>query len=102
VASQEKILTCSDCGKTFPFTVGEQEFFAAKGFANEPKRCPACRQKRRAERQVSEGINGSGKGERQMYPAVCARCGKDTLVPFKPQGDRPVYCAECYALNKGK
>jgi hypothetical protein len=39
-----KSLQCSDCGTTFIFTAGEQEFFASKGFTNEPKRCPQCRQ----------------------------------------------------------
>ena len=46
----EKSLQCSDCGKSFPFTAEEQEFFASKGFTNEPKRCPSCRSTRRAER----------------------------------------------------
>ncbi|HDH28859.1 MAG TPA: zinc-binding protein, partial [Euryarchaeota archaeon] len=34
--------------------------------------------------------------ERQTFPATCAECGVDTEVPFKPRGDRPVYCRECY------
>ena len=38
-----KSLQCSDCVTTFTFTAGEQEFFASKGFTNEPKRCPQCR-----------------------------------------------------------
>lgn len=98
MAFQEKILTCIDCGKTFTFTVEEQEFFASKGYTNEPKRCPACRQKKRSERT---GDNGhTGQGSRQMYPAICARCGKETMVPFQPRGDRPVYCRECYEIMK--
>jgi hypothetical protein len=40
---QEKTLRCSDCGASFAFTAGEQEFYQAKGFTNEPKRCPICR-----------------------------------------------------------
>ena len=40
---EEKSLKCSDCGTTFTFTIGEQEFYAAKGFTNEPKRCVSCR-----------------------------------------------------------
>jgi len=32
---------------------------------------------------------------RQMFPVKCARCGKDTEVPFEPRGDKPVYCSEC-------
>ncbi len=91
---EEKSLTCAECGATFPFTAEEQEFFASKGYTNEPKRCPTCRQARKA----SQG-NGNGyasRSARQMYPAVCAQCGKATEVPFEPRNGRPVYCRECY------
>ena len=47
MAFTEKSLQCADCGKTFAFTAEEQEFFASKGYTNEPKRCPTCRQTRR-------------------------------------------------------
>ena len=40
---QDKSIQCSDCGTTFTFSAGEQEFFQSKGFTNEPKRCPSCR-----------------------------------------------------------
>jgi hypothetical protein len=40
-------ITCRDCGKTFVFTEGEQEFYAQKGFSN-PVRCSDCRQKRKS------------------------------------------------------
>ncbi len=96
---QEKILTCVDCGKQFTFTVEEQEFFASKGFTNEPKRCPECRRIRKSER-YGGNANQHNNGTRQMYPAICAQCGKETMVPFKPRGDKPVYCQECY--NKMK
>ncbi|MEG1752132.1 MAG: zinc-ribbon domain-containing protein [Clostridia bacterium] len=36
-------LVCKDCGKEFFFTVGEQEFYAQKGFENKPTRCADCR-----------------------------------------------------------
>lgn len=36
-------LTCKDCGKEFVFTAGEQQFYAEKGFENQPVRCPECR-----------------------------------------------------------
>ena len=98
---QDKTLTCSDCGQEFTFTASEQEFFAQKGF-NTPSRCPDCRAARKAARQggsssgSSYGSGGGYGGTRQMYPAVCAQCGKDTEVPFQPRGDRPVYCSDCY------
>jgi len=47
---QEKSIRCSDCGATFTFTAGEQEFYAAKGFTNEPKRCVSCRAARKTQR----------------------------------------------------
>ena len=37
----------------------------------------------------------------RVYPAICARCGKETTVPFKPDGVRPVYCPECLKLVRG-
>jgi CxxC-x17-CxxC domain-containing protein len=39
---------------------------------------------------------------RQMYAVVCYECGKDAQLPFKPSGDRPVYCPECFAARKGR
>ncbi len=95
----ERTLTCRDCGRDFPFTAAEQEFFAQKGFTNDPVRCPECRAARRAERGDSRG--GYSREPRTMYPAVCASCGKDTEVPFQPRGDKPVYCSDCYSRERG-
>jgi len=92
---QEKSIQCSDCGATFVFSAEEQEFFASKGYTNEPKRCPSCRQTRKTERYGGGG-GGGYRSRRQMFPAVCAECGKETEVPFEPREDRPVYCSECY------
>jgi CxxC-x17-CxxC domain-containing protein len=89
---QDKSLECSDCGATFTHSAEDQEFFQSRGYTNEPKRCPECRQARKSER-LGNGDYGS---RRQMFPAVCAECGKDTEVPFEPRGDRPVYCSDCY------
>ena len=41
------------------------------------------------------------KGPREMHKVTCAECGKETEVPFKPSGDRPVYCKECFLKKKG-
>ncbi|UCG83509.1 MAG: zinc-ribbon domain containing protein [Dehalococcoidia bacterium] len=91
---KDKTLTCSDCGLDFTFGAGEQEFFASKGFVNEPGRCPDCRASRKQNRF---GNNGGGyRQQRQMHPATCASCGKDCEVPFEPRDGRPVYCSDCY------
>lgn len=84
---EDKTLTCKECGNEFVFTAGEQEFFAEKGFVNEPQRCKECRQ---ARKQAS-------KGERQFFETVCSQCGGIAKVPFQPREDRPVFCSECYA-----
>ena len=104
----DKTLQCAGCGNSFVFTEKEQEFFASKGFTNEPKRCPLCRETRKTERYGSGGSGGYGGSggsggyapRREMYPAVCAECGKETQVPFEPRQGRPVYCSDCY--NKVK
>lgn len=90
----DKSLTCAECGATFTFTAEEQEFFASKGYVNEPKRCPTCREARRAGQNSSRG--GGYNARRQMFPATCAQCGKATEVPFEPREGRPVYCSDCY------
>jgi CxxC-x17-CxxC domain-containing protein len=97
VSFQDKQIQCADCGGTFTFSAAEQEFFASKGFTNDPKRCQTCRQSRKSERR-----GGGGSKSRQMFPATCAQCGKDTEVPFEPKQDRPVYCSDCYNKVKTK
>ena len=97
---QDKTITCADCHATFVFNSGEQEFFQSKGFTNEPKRCPSCRSARKTERNGNGGGSYSDRGPRQMYPATCAQCGKQTEVPFQPRGDKPVYCRDCYTRSR--
>ncbi len=105
----DKSLSCVDCGVDFTFTADDQEFHASRGFTNEPKRCPDCRRSRKQMRGDTGGAGGGGgyggggggggsysSGPRQMFPATCANCGKETEVPFQPRGDRPVYCRDCF------
>jgi CxxC-x17-CxxC domain-containing protein len=87
---QDKTLTCKDCGTPFTFSVRDQQFYAEKGFENEPQRCRDCRNQRKNTRAATGTT-------REMYDAVCAQCNTPTTVPFKPRGDRPVYCRACYA-----
>lgn len=98
---EDRELQCVECGATFTFTASEQEFFANKGFTNDPKRCHECRLARKQSRRSQDGFgDGYGYRRREMYPVVCAECGKETEVPFQPREGRPVYCSECYAKNR--
>ena len=89
---EDKTLKCVECGNEFVFSASEQEFYAEKGFTNEPKRCSACRAARKAR------MNGTQP--RELFKAVCADCGKETEVPFRPSEDRPVYCFDCFNKRK--
>ena len=51
---KDKTIICKDCKNEFVFTVGEQQFYAEKGFTNEPVRCADCRKKRKAERNKEQ------------------------------------------------
>jgi len=88
----DKTLVCKECGKEFIFTAGEQEFYAERGFVNEPQRCKECRDARKSQQ----------KATKEMYTTTCANCGAEAKVPFKPREDRPVYCSECFAKMKGQ
>ncbi len=95
---QDKTLTCDDCGQPFTHSADDQAYYAQRGYTNEPKRCPSCRM---ARRNSSDSRGSSyGRSERQMYPATCAQCGKQTEVPFQPRGDKPVYCRDCYVKSR--
>jgi CxxC-x17-CxxC domain-containing protein len=85
----DKTLTCKECRAEFIFGVREQKFYAQKGFENDPQRCRDCRTARKNARVLSAAA-------RTMYETICARCDVATTVPFKPRGDRPVYCRECF------
>jgi len=37
-----------------------------------------------------------------MYKAVCDQCGEACEVPFKPSGDKPIYCSDCFAQGEGR
>lgn len=87
---EDKTLKCKECGEEFVFTAGEQEFYAEKGFQNEPQRCKACRDARKS----------ASRAQREMFTTVCAQCGKEAVVPFQPNSDRPVYCSECYSAMR--
>jgi CxxC-x17-CxxC domain-containing protein len=93
---QDKMLTCSDCGTDFTFSSNEQEFFASKGYTNEPRRCIDCRQARKKRQKNGNGY-GDYRAPRRMFSVLCTQCGRETEVPFEPREDRPVYCGKCYS-----
>ena len=98
---EDRTLTCAECNSEFVFSADDQEFHAERGY-QDPKRCPSCRQAKRAGGYGGGGGGGGGYGggSRQMYDAVCASCGSACQVPFQPRQDRPVYCSDCFSKDK--
>ncbi|MBI4991146.1 hypothetical protein HZB96_03570 [Candidatus Gottesmanbacteria bacterium] len=45
---------------------------------------------------------GRDSGKREMHRATCGECGKDCEVPFRPSGDRPVYCSNCFEKRRNE
>ena len=99
----DKAIKCVDCGTEFQFTAGEQERFQQLGFTNEPKRCSPCRITKKAQSGGGgprASVARDRGGPREMHSVTCSECGKPAQVPFKPRGDRPVYCSDCYSAKK--
>src|SRR5579875_1854562 len=105
VSFVDRTLVCRECGREFTFSAGEQEFFAQKGFTNEPGRCPECRAARKQRLGAGSGTSydtgsygggGYGGGRREMFTAICSECGQTAYVPFQPRTDKPVYCSSCF------
>jgi len=100
---EDKSIKCVDCGESFVFTVGEQEFYRTHGLSHAPTRCKRCRESRkgaRPERGAGSSGHAGGGRERPTFTAVCAECGTETQVPFQPTGERPVYCKNCFQARK--
>jgi CxxC-x17-CxxC domain-containing protein len=54
-------------------------------------------------RNDGKGGYGGGYGggrPREFHKTICSECKKDCEVPFKPSGDRPIYCKDCYSKKK--
>ena len=95
MAYEDRNLTCVECNSEFVFSADDQQFHAEREY-QEPKRCPSCRQAKRA----GGGGGGGYGGSRQMHDATCADCGSACQVPFMPTQDRPVYCSDCFSKHK--
>ena len=48
------------------------------------------------DREDSGSFGRSDRRPLEMHDAICDKCGKECQVPFKPSGDKPVYCSDCF------
>ncbi len=64
-----------------------------------------CRPREVVEREINDwsGMSigdDSSSGNMEKFPAICSNCKKETMVPFKPEPGRAVYCKDCIAKIK--
>ena len=84
---------CIVCGKEFDLNGIEENIYKMMGFEKLPRRCHGCRGSEKAK-------NSAVKPPKEMYSVICEGCGIQTQIPFKPKGEKPVYCSSCFAKNK--
>lgn len=48
------------------------------------------------------GFNNRGSSRPTMHKAICSKCGKECEVPFRPTGEKPVYCRDCFREINGE
>jgi CxxC-x17-CxxC domain-containing protein len=83
--------TCSDCGREceVPFRpVNGRPVFCSNCFKKDEDSGPS--------RFDSRDSGRPSFGEKRMFQAECAKCGKSCEVPFRPTGEKPVYCRDCF------
>ena len=53
-------------------------------------------------RDRESGFRGRDSGRRpEMHDVICDKCKKECQVPFKPSGDKPVLCSDCFRASGG-
>jgi len=53
--------------------------------------------------RYSNRSRGGRDGRRaEMHDAVCDKCGKNCKVPFRPSGEKPIYCSDCFEGQGGR
>ncbi len=119
MAHEDRTIACAACATQFVWKAGEQEFFAQHGFMHAPRKCKGCRESgARADHRVKgrpapahDEMIGSpparlGAAKRRparegvAVEAPCSVCGALALLPFQPDGVRPVYCRRCFQSRR--
>lgn len=95
---QDEDIECRDCGIKFIFTVGEQEFYASKGFDNKPKRCKLCKDEKKSHLDI-DGNKVTGKGGDR---SVGVNRGKGSGSSDKDRGSGNEQGVSCYFFQKGE
>jgi len=93
---------CSDCKKEceVPFKpTGNRPVYCSDCFRNHESDGGSARSSGNNFRKPSFGGKRNSSfisRDKQMFNATCDKCARQCEVPFKPTGDKPVYCSDCF------
>ena len=72
-----------------------------RGPPRRPQKKPSYRTSEKPSNRYSDrSRRDSDRGSKQLFDVICAKCKKETQVPFKPTGSKPVLCRECFQKDK--
>jgi len=86
--------TCSECGASceLPFRpTGDRPVFCSDCFGKQQDNAGP-----RPNRFSDDRRERPRFEDKKMYDATCSKCGKACQIPFRPTGDRPVFCSNCF------
>jgi len=86
--------TCSECGASceLPFRpTGDRPVFCSNCFGKQQDNAGP-----RPNRFSDDRRERPRFEDKKMYDATCSKCGKACQIPFRPTGDRPVFCSNCF------
>lgn len=82
--SLDKVLECKNCGKDFIFSASEQEFFAERGYHNDPAKCKDCRKLAKKQKESRQSL------------VTCTHCGRTEKVTFQVAHPQYLLCNNCF------
>ena len=68
----DRTLNCVDCSVEFIHSAADQEYYVAKGFASDPKRCTSCRASRRQARESGYDVSEIGGPRAGWHGSWCS------------------------------
>lgn len=89
--------TCAQCGKEchVPFKpTGDKPVFCSDCFGKKESFGDNRSQRRDSARPSF--------GDKKMFKVICDKCRRECEVPFKPTGDKPVFCSDCFSKSEKK
>lgn len=94
---------CNECGRPceVPFRPsGDKPVFCSDCFGrreSSPEHRSERPERRDSFRNERRDSNEFSFDEKPMFRAICDKCHNECEVPFRPSGDKPVFCNDCFS-----